>query len=333
MYQKIDDGLVEYLTTEFPLRHKIKKVLICRPNHRLGNLLLIGPIIQEVVEIFPNSKIDLFVKGTIGVTLFENFKNVCNIIQLPRKPLRQLKKYLQGWLMIQKNHYDLVINVVPVSKSGRLSALITNASHKIFGDERDGSPPVAEKHVAVYPVYNLRKYLARFGFIDASAPVPNLLLKLNSLEIAEGKKILRNVVGNDRLTICLYTYATGKKCFATRWWVDLYNQLRELYPTYNIIEILPLENISRIAFRAPTFYSKNLREIGAVISNAQLFISADCGIMHLASAVGVPTVGLFSVTDKSVFGPYNETSVAIDTNHCGIDDIIKVVGNVLTRRP
>ena len=39
-------------------KSKIKKVLICRPNGRLGNMLLVTPLIQEVSAVFPGCKID-----------------------------------------------------------------------------------------------------------------------------------------------------------------------------------------------------------------------------------------------------------------------------------
>ena len=51
----------------------IKRVLITRPNHRLGNQLLLTPIVQEVIATFPNCKIDLFVKGGVAYPVFENY--------------------------------------------------------------------------------------------------------------------------------------------------------------------------------------------------------------------------------------------------------------------
>ena len=36
-------------------KDKVKRVLICRPNHRLGNMLLITPLVQEVERTFPNT--------------------------------------------------------------------------------------------------------------------------------------------------------------------------------------------------------------------------------------------------------------------------------------
>ena len=52
----------------------IKRVLICRPNHRLGNLLLITPFLQEISSTFPKCKIDLFVKGGLGPIIFKNYE-------------------------------------------------------------------------------------------------------------------------------------------------------------------------------------------------------------------------------------------------------------------
>jgi len=78
-------------------RDEIRKVLICRPNHRLGNLLLITPLLQEVTETFPQVKIDLFVKGSIAPILFENYDNINRIIELPKKPQKGFLKYLRGW--------------------------------------------------------------------------------------------------------------------------------------------------------------------------------------------------------------------------------------------
>jgi ADP-heptose:LPS heptosyltransferase len=60
------------------------------------------------------------------------------------------------------------------------------------------------------------------------------------------------------------------------------------YPNYNIIEVLPEKCIS-IGFNPLS--SKDVREIGAW--QIPVFIGGDSGIMHLASASKVSTVGLF----------------------------------------
>jgi ADP-heptose:LPS heptosyltransferase len=311
----------------------IKKILICRPNPRLGNQLLITPLVQEVIATFPECEIDLFVNGGLAPIVFKNYKNVKRVIQLPRKPFKELIKYSQGWLALKKHSYDIVINAVEGSSSGRLSAQFANSKYKFFGDDIDDLQLKYEdyKHIAKQPVYNFRYYLTKLGFKENEKPIPSLNLMLSPSEIAEGQKVLQNIVKNDKKTICIFTFATGDKCYSESWWEAFYERLKSEYADYNIIEVLPVENVSQIGFKAPTFYSKDIREIGSLITNTEVFIGADSGIMHLASAAQTPTVGLFSITNIKMYAPYNNNSVAIDTNSSTVDDWIKILDKILKK--
>jgi heptosyltransferase-3 len=313
-------------------RTEIKRVLICRPNARLGNLLLITPLVQEVKEAFPNCKIDLFVKGPLAPIIFENYDVVYKTIHLPKKPFKNLLEYIKVWISIRTQPYDMAINVDQNSSSGRLAVRFSRAKYKFYGDLHDESQQVKPDydHIAKYPVYNFRNYLTKLGLAKSNKIVEPLDLKLSSLELFEGKKILSTLISNNsKRTICLFTYATGTKCLSESWWEDFYTSLKEQYQEYNIIEILPIENVSQIAFQAPTFYSKDIREIGSVIANTEVFIGADSGMMHLASSVQTPTIGLFSVSNLKKYEPYDNCSIGIDTETFSKNDYFKIINNVL----
>lgn len=311
----------------------IKSVLICRPNGRLGNILLITPLVQEVLAVFPECKIDLLVKGGLAPIVFQNYENVNHFIQLPSKPFKNLIKYAQAWNSIRKYHYDIVINVDENSSSGRLSTQFSDSKYKLFGDINEiiKLKYKDHQHMAKYPIYSFRNYLTKLGIPENSRPLPSLNLKLSTSEIAKGKEVLKELIHNEKKTICIFTYATGDKCYSEFWWEKFYERLVNEYTDYNIIEVLPVENISKIGFKATSFYSKNIREIGSVIANADLFIGADSGIMHLASAVKTSTVGLFSVTDAEKYQPYQNNSVAIKTNESRIDEWIQVINEILNK--
>jgi heptosyltransferase-3 len=316
---------------DFTSNVEIKRILICRPNHRLGNLLLVTPLLQEVIETFPLAKIDLFVKGGIAPSLFKNYTNIDRIIQLPRRPFGSLLKYLSGWFAIRMDHYDLVINTVNHSASGRLATKFANSKYKFFGDI-DEDPQLRfpdDEHMAKYPVYSFRRNLHAMGFNTSKRKVAFLDLKLSSDEIAAGKRTADALVQNNKKIICLFTYATGDKCYSKSWWMKFYERLKSEYGDYNIIEILPVENVSQISFLAPSFYSKNLREIGGLIANAEVFIGADSGMMHLASAAKTPTVGLFQKTNTRIYEPYNPGSVGIDTGISDCDECMRIVNRIL----
>ncbi|HEY6142739.1 MAG TPA: glycosyltransferase family 9 protein [Flavobacterium sp.] len=313
-------------------KDEIKRILICRPNARLGNLLLITPLVNEVAEGFPNCKVDLFVKGSLASIIFENYDCVSKIIELPKKPFKNLLDYMKVWISIKKQKYDIVINVEKESSSGRLVTQFSNSKYKFFGDLPVQSILDYEDcdHIAKYPIYHFRDYLAKLGLEKRNNKIKSLDIKLSSFEIEEGKKTLDSLADYSKKTICLFTYATGVKCLSKEWWEDFYASLKVKYEDYNIIEILPIENVSQIDFQAPAFYSKDIREIGALITNSSLFIGADSGMMHLGSSVKTPTLGLFSVSNKKKYEPYNEGSLGVDIYSCSKDEYFKIIDGILT---
>ena len=306
---------------------EIKRILISRPNHRLGNLLLLTPLVQEVGRIFPDSKIDLFVKGGISPIIYKNYENIDHFIQLPKKPFSHLFQYIQAWFQLKSRKYDLAINANQGSSSGKLSIQLANSTYKFFGEEDEALnlkyPDY--QHDAKKAIYNLRKYLKDFGINENIEKAPSLKLKLDPDEIETGKINLKKIVQNDQKTICLFTNATGEKIYSKEWWEVFYNKLKSTFPDYNIMELLPVENISKLNFKIPNFYSKDIREMGGFLANCALFIAADNGVMHLASSVNVPTIGLFKVTDEAKYQPYNDRSFSINTNNIDLDKVMDLI--------
>ncbi|HSD06899.1 glycosyltransferase family 9 protein [Flavobacterium sp.] len=304
-----------------------ERILVSRPNHRLGNMLLITPLINELTTVFPYSRIDIFAKGPLARSIFENYPNV-SIIELPKKHFRHLFQYIFAWIKLRTTKYDLVINAMPNSSSGRLSTRFAKGKNKFYGFAfNDVQYPLAEyRHIAKHPVYGLWNYL---GLYKNEYIVPEMDLKLSFLELQKGNRLLAEMVDTHKKTICLFTYATGDKIYPSSWWNEFYKILKNRYKDYNIIEILPVERVSAFNFSIPHFYSKDIREIGSLIAGTDMFIGADSGMMHLANSVLNPTVGLFSVTDPNVYGCYGDGSISIDTNSNDVQDCVEIISNLL----
>jgi len=304
---------------------KLDKVLVSRPNHRLGNTLLITPLIQEIIAYNPQVQIDLFVKGKVTPIVFENYPQIDQIIMLPKKPLEELGAYLKGWSKLKKKKYDLVINVEKGSSSGKISTNMARAKHKLFGEEfiTDTQQEI-QLHQAQYPVYQFRKFLELFGNEPNSNQVLSMNMKLTDEEIKKGEQTLKEITKNsDKKTLAFFTFATGGKCYSEEWWTTFYELFYPKYAEeYNLIEILPVENISMLQRRLPEFYSKDVREIAAVMYNCEIVVAADSGMMHLSCAAPTKTVGLFkSESFLERYKPYgNENAVVVakDDNQQGV---------------
>lgn len=311
---------------------KVRNILISRPNHRLGNTLLITPLIQEVHKVFPEAKIDIFLKGGVGHVVFQEYAYVDKLITLPKKHFKELGKYLASWFRLRKTNYDLAINVEQGSSSGRISLQMANSKFKFFGDDQDLKKD--SEHIAKYPVLNFRSYIASLGIKSETAEIPTLNLMLTNQEKQLGKTQLQDLTKSEKPTICLFTYATGAKCFSQDWWTTFYNHLQKKYPQFNFIEILPIENVSQIGFQAPSFYSSDIRLMTAVMHNCIAFIGADSGIMHLASAAQIPVIGLFKSRAEK-YGPYGNSSDAIivadDNMQVCLEKVDRILETVISK--
>ncbi|KAB5491444.1 hypothetical protein [Flagellimonas hadalis] len=83
---------------------EIKSILICRPNHRLGNLLLLSPLVQELESTFPNSEIDLLVNQSYASQLYQNYENVDQVIAFPRNPFKNPIKSIRAFVQFRSGN-------------------------------------------------------------------------------------------------------------------------------------------------------------------------------------------------------------------------------------
>lgn len=308
-----------------------KRILVVRPNSRLGNQLMLTPLLQEIEILLPDSKIDLFVRGNLAPILFANYKQIDRIIKLPPKPFKQLKKYIGTWINLRKHRYDLVFNVDSSSSSGRLCTKWVSGKAKYFGDDSDLKDNQDAIHMAKWPVYNFRWFLGQLDIeVANSAPLP-LSLKLSDSETQKGKELLTKMVGNDKPTIMFYTFATGDKCLSKEWWKPFFSELKRRYGNaYNLLEVLPKENVSQIDFDSLNYYSTDIREMGGVMHSGKVFITGDCGVMHLASSVGIPTIALFSRDNIRTYEPYNQGSASFLSNEVSLQQLISRIDELVS---
>lgn len=307
---------------------KVNRVLLIRPNHRLGNQLMVTPLVQEIASTFPDAKIDLFLKGNIGATIFKKFSSVNKILKLPRKHFKEFIHYFICFWCIKNREYDVVINVSLSSSSGNLATHHCCSKIKLSNEKL--SERIIEKysdarHMAKNSIYRLRAALkGEIKNLDEK-PIPNLNLALTDDELNEAKCIISRKLKKPHKIISIFTHATGAKKLTKEWWHAFYNRLGKEFPDHQILEILPIENISSIDFKAASYYGKNIRMISAVVQQTDLFIGTDSGIMHLAATSTTPCIGLFSVSRPEVYAPYGKGSFACDVKNASIDEIIHQV--------
>lgn len=312
---------------------EIRRVLVCRPNHRLGNLLLLTPLLKELQRDLPDADIDIVLAGDDGAALFRTFRNVKHVYALSRRMVRHPLATARIAFQLRQAKYDIVIDPCEGSQSSRWLTAIARATHVIDtpGNEPTAGNHSTPRHMAQRPVYLLRQAIALNGAWP-DEDYPSLDLQLSAAEHQRGEQILHVLTSAGASlprVIGVFADARGAKRYAEAWWMRFIEGLRARVPGFTVVEIAPPDGRSRLSSRFPHFFSPDIREVAAVISRMACFISADCGVMHLGCASATPTIGLFSVTDATRYAPYGSGSGAIDTNGKSPDDVAQLAATII----
>lgn len=296
----------------------IHRVLLCRPNHRLGNSVLISPLLAEIEALYPGAEIDLL-GSEVTETLYAGRFRVHRIFVLPQKIARHLWASLRTLHALRRCRYDLAIDACNGSQSGRLVLAMAQARYKL-GFPDPALNPASAWHALAWPDHLAHRgvFLLRKAYAGATSSAwPPLNLAVTVGEKGQAAAVLSEMCGRlperRAATLAIFPNATGRKCYSEDWWKQFVDTFQSLCPQVALVNLLAAHGSSQLCSQMTPFYSQNLHRLISMIACMDGFISADCGVMHLAAASGTPTLGLFSVTDPAKYAPYGGANAALDT--------------------
>jgi ADP-heptose:LPS heptosyltransferase len=250
--------------------------------------------------------------------LFKALPGVEQVFDFRRELLVHPLKLLAWLRRFRNNDYDLVIAPSPTSTSDRLAALFAPARYRLgfmtpnqWLPLSHAVPPPANTnvHEAVKAMELLRVMFPGERF------EARLDIGLSREEHAAGRLALAKALEGYRgfpaaPVIGFFTEARFAKRLTAQWWQRWHQAMRS--HSARLVQILPPAEETPLAWGGTFYRSANLRRLSAVLSQMDLFVSADTGIMHLASAAHVPTVGLFKASAIPIYRPFGPEDVAID---------------------
>lgn len=287
----------------------IQRILICRPNHRLGNTLLLTPLLVEIERRFPGAEVDLLSAGPAAHAVFRGFDIVGDCTTLDRRAARRPLATIGALRKLRSRRYDLVIDAAAGSSSGRIASAMAKARFQLRTDAMptDGMA----MHLAARPVQALRWALG----VAVGDEVPRLDVRLTDVERRSGRDALARVLrdANERglPVMAIFPNATGSKRLPSDWWSVFTTELVARTGDTCVVELVSADGQSRLGGGFPTYYTSDPRKLAGFIEAAGTYISADCGVMHLAAATAATTVGIFGPTDPARYAPYGRNNVAI----------------------
>jgi len=305
----------------------VSSVLICRINGRLGNAVFLTPLIDRIHAAFPGAVIDLAMSFPQAEALLKKKPGVRQVIAFPHKGVDMVWRYLAAVRRMRATYYDVVIDPTPESTGGRIVLSLSRARSRIgysngsqWAPLTHAIPEFPERmHQGAVPVYLLCNVLG----IPFESQDIRLALHLQPAEMEAGRLAIvkalqrRNLpVVPARLTFGFFAHGTGAKPLEKAWWVAFWKIFLELEPNAVPVEFLPGPAAAPIDERFAALHIESVRDLTAAIATTRMFVSADTGPMHLASATPVPTVGLFQTSDPTLYGPLKQDDLVVDVRDC-----------------
>lgn len=282
----------------------------------IGDILLTTPLLRAIRRSQPGARITVLTKRAYLPLLSHN-PHVHRVIGLaPGRSLSSLATELRGdeYTDLLDLHDNLRSRVLRVLVPGRwrsypkhrlARALLIHAKRNRYRDRR----PVAERY------FSAARHLQA---VPDGAP-PELFLGEEAVEEARGW--LRSTGLESEASIV--AVAPGAAHATKRWPVEHWRVLIErVVDTGAAVVIVggpddtPVADRlldagrGRVASAAGRF---GLQGTGALLQRARAVVSGDTGVMHMATAVGVPVVALFGPTVEAFgFFPYSKSSRVLE---------------------
>ncbi len=295
----------------------MKRTLFITSN-RLGDAVLTTGILKHLIEKEPDSKVTV-VCGKIPASLFSEIPEVEKVVAITKR-----KRSLHWWDAFKGINGFFWHRIVDF-RSSALGLLPTrhrhywrggaDTEHKLVSNAR----LIGEDHV-IMPSIQIQNGITRKALglpegekILALAPTANFYQKQWHYENFIG--LAKRLTADDGIL-------PGAK-------VLVLGAPGEESQAMPVVEALPKEQVLDYVGKT------NPIEAAKLLSHAALFVGNDSGLMHTATAVDIPTVGLFGIGKPTVYRPYGPKSLCLIGDPAGVaiirEDVEDADGNVTMR--
>ncbi|MBY0280621.1 MAG: glycosyltransferase family 9 protein [Alphaproteobacteria bacterium] len=255
---------------------------------RIGDAVLTTGILSEIHKRYPFAKVTVAV-DPLPASLFEDYPLLNDLVIFPKQ--RHSKHWLTLWRKVVEQRWDWVIDL----RGSAISYLLWTKKRVVWkskpGDPRHKVEQISalmhEQALSPELWFTEKRFNKTKAFFEnhaciAVAPAANWVGK--QWPISSFTELLKRF---------------SQKYPATK--IAIFAAPHEKYMVEPLIDSLPKEQVL-------SFFDKNLSliETAACIKQCKVFIGNDSGLMHIAAAAKVPTIGLFGPSREQNYRPWQD---------------------------
>ena len=300
----------------------------------LGDVVMLLQTLEKLKNKYENCHITLLTdKSNISLKDI-SCGMIDEVISLDRSVFRKRKYFLSLVEIVKlfpkiRKQFDMTIDFQNFGETATLT-YFTNAKIKL------GSPKKDKYNYGYTEIIKRSDHNHRSQLFSRIAKVNDNLdyskLNLNN-EAINYKEQLKNQIDKNKKTIGLNIGSTQD---SRRWNENNFSKLNDiLKANYNILIFIgPCEKAYKYAFKEDSFFIEdiNLIKLSGAISICDCFISNDTGPVHIAAALQISTLTLFSTGNDFNVGALSNKKQSIknvNINKITVNEVIEKLNNLI----
>ena len=272
--------------------------ILVRATNWVGDAVMCLPALRSIRRRFPKARIAILAKPSVA-DLYATESSVDEVIRYETRSPREMARSLRG------RGFDCAILLQNAFEAAWM-AWLARIPHRI-GYDRDGrrflltrAVPVPKRgEIPRHERFYYLELLRRAGLIEILPASPTIRLeapaqeKIKTIGVSPGA-----AYGNAKRWLPeRFAEAAGSLARARGASVALFGSAAERPACEQIAALLNGHRVENHAGRT------TLAQFIDLAARCELFLTNDSGAMHIASALGVPTVAIFGATDDLATGP------------------------------
>lgn len=254
-------------------------------SSRIGDAILSTGVLNHMIQKHPGIEVTV-AAAPLTLPLFEGVPHLSRLIAVEKKSFS--RHWFDLWKTCRHERWDIIIDI----RGSLVSYFLKTPQRYIWTSSR-----------------SIDHRVDQIGRLIGMVPPPSPYLWLREADIQKAQSL----ISGDAPVLALAPAANwiGKQWPASSF-AKLVDQFlkdhkakiavfaapHERFMIQPVVDAIPQDK------RIDLVGSLSLLEVAACIKQCQVFVGNDSGLMHMAAAIGTPTIGLFGPSDHQRYAPY-----------------------------
>ncbi|WP_255448603.1 glycosyltransferase family 9 protein [Telmatospirillum sp. J64-1] len=274
-----------------------QRILFITAN-RIGDAVLSTGILDHLLRLYPAARVTVAC-GPLVTGLFKDVPQVERVIAMPKR--KRSGHWVRLWAKTAGTRWEIVVDL----RSSLLSWLLWTRKRAVFSGTKE-------------PIHKVRQLAALFDLDPPPAPRlwagPEAAAKATALLPSQGPILAIGPTAN-----------WGGKQWRAEYFAETVARLTGpggILPNAPVVimgapgeeeKARPVAEAVPPARRIDLVGKIGLDVTAAVLARCSFYLGNDSGLMHMAAASKLPTLGLFGPSDERIYGPWGEHTACLRT--------------------